>query len=377
MTDQTLEKMIAGYMATEQEQYAFGWQGGEPTLMGLEFFQRVTDLQQKYGRRGAMVSNGLQTNATLIHDKFARHLSEYNFLVGVSLDGPPEIHDHYRTKRNGKASHADVMRGIKCLEANKVEFNILVLVNNLNVKKPGQIYNYLCENGFLYHQYIPCVEFNEAGESLPFAVSGEEWGDFLCGIFDEWIKTDITRVSIRLFDSILTYLVENRRIICHMGRNCCQYYVVEYNGDIYPCDFFVQEDLKLGNVFTHSWDELHQDSKYLEFGSRKSNWNAACQDCLYLEFCSGDCLKHRLYHIPDPQTLSWLCRGWKKFYAHALPGLRQIAEKIKMERRQAALYSPQPLPPSAFKNVGRNDPCPCGSGKKYKKCCMNRQTRSA
>ncbi|MBW1708922.1 MAG: anaerobic sulfatase maturase [Deltaproteobacteria bacterium] len=374
MSDQVLEKMIASYMATEQEQYAFGWQGGEPALMGLEFFKRVTDLQQKHGRRGSMVANGFQTNGTLIHDKFARHLSEYNFLVGVSLDGPPEIHDHYRRNRGGKASHADVMRGIKCLKTNKVDFNILVLVNNLNVKKPAEVYNYLCQNGFFYHQYIPCVEFDEAGKPLPFTVSGEEWGDFLCSIFDEWIKSDITKVSIRLFDSILAYLVEDQRIICHMGTSCCQYYVVEYNGDIYPCDFFVEQDLKLGSVLTNAWDELHHANKYLDFGARKSDWNQACQECLYLELCSGDCLKHRLYHEVDPSTLSWLCSGWKKFYAHSLPAFKQIAERLKMERRQASMGPPRPIPPPEFKNIGRNDPCPCGSGKKYKKCCMNRQT---
>ncbi|MBW2085358.1 MAG: anaerobic sulfatase maturase [Deltaproteobacteria bacterium] len=373
MSDEVLEKMIASYMATDQEQYAFGWQGGEPTLMGLEFFERVTDFQQKFGRKGALVSNGLQTNATLLHDRFARHLSEYNFLVGVSLDGPAYIHDHYRKKRNGQASHAQVLRGIRCLEANEVEFNILVLVNNLNVKKPAEVYDYLCQNGWLYHQYIPCVEFDETGRPLPFTITGEEWGDFLCAIFDEWVRSDIMRVSIRLFDSILTYLVENRRTICHMGRNCCQYYVVEYNGDIYPCDFFVEKDLKLGNVLTSPWDELHRAQTYLDFGAQKSNWNSVCSDCKYLKFCSGDCLKHRLHPGGDPRTLSWLCLGWKKFYTHALPTFKELAARIKLERRQARLHPPQPLPPSAFKNVGPNDPCPCGSGKKYKKCCMNKQ----
>ncbi|MBW2623538.1 MAG: anaerobic sulfatase maturase [Deltaproteobacteria bacterium] len=369
MSEKTLSGLISSYMSTNQDQYAFGWQGGEPTLMGLDFFRRVTDLQQKYGREGAIVSNGLQTNATLIHDTFARHLAEYNFLVGVSLDGPAQLHDFYRKKRNGSASHEDVLRGIKRLEENRVEFNILILVNKLNADKAVEVYNYLCENGWFYHQYIPCVEFGQDGQLLPFSITGEDWGDFLCALFDEWYKSDITRVSIRLFDSILAYLVAKQRTICHMGLNCCQYFVVEYNGDIFPCDFFVKEDLRLGNVLTHSWEQLAQHKDYISFGSLKTRWNTACADCLYQDICAGDCLKHRLNPGNEPRTLSWLCSGWKQFYKHSLPYFRQIAEDIKRDRQQV-----RPSPPPAFKEVGRNDPCPCGSGKKYKKCCLNRQT---
>ncbi len=372
MSEETLSGLISSYMSTNQDQYAFGWQGGEPTLMGLDFFRLVTDLQQKYGRSGAVVSNGLQTNATLIHYKFARHLADYNFLVGVSLDGPAQLHDFYRKKRNGAASHPDVLQGIKRLEENRVNFNILILVNELNVNKAAEVYNYLCENGWFYHQYIPCVEFDRDGKPLPFSITGEAWGDFLCALFDEWYKSDLTRVSIRLFDSILTYLVENQRNICHLGLNCCQYFVVEYNGDIFPCDFFVTESLRLGNILTHSWEELARDETYLSFGSLKTEWNRACASCLYQDICAGDCLKHRLNPGNDPHTLSWLCPGWKKFYKHCLPSFQQIAEGLNRDRQRI-----QPIPPSALKNVGRNDPCPCGSGKKYKKCCLNKQSVKA
>ncbi|MCK4422813.1 MAG: radical SAM protein, partial [Candidatus Omnitrophica bacterium] len=239
MSDQVLEKLISSYLRTNQPQYSFGWQGGEPTLMGLDFFKRVIQLQQKHGHPGANIANGLQTNAIRIDDEFAKHLSKYNFLVGVSLDGPPEIHDYYRKYKDNRGTHADVMRSIDCLKRNNVEFNILTLVNNINVCQPKEVYHYLCDNGFLYHQYIECVEFDPKGRLLPFAVNGEEWGNFLCAIFDEWIKGDTHRVSIRLFDSILVYMVEGLRNVCKMGQNCCQYLAVEYNGDVYPCDFFI------------------------------------------------------------------------------------------------------------------------------------------
>jgi len=373
MSDEVLEAMIAGYMATPQQQYAFGWQGGEPTLMGVDFFRRVTDLQQKHGRPGAMVSNGLQTNATLITDDLARHLARYNFLVGVSVDGPAEVHDVYRRRQGGSPTHAEVMNGIRALEKHQVEFNILTLVQHENAGRAAEVYRYLVDQGWLYHQYIPCVEFMPDGAPFPFSITGPEWGDFLCDLFDEWIKWDVRRVSIRLFDAIVNQLLENRPIICHMGRNCCQYFVVEYNGDVYPCDFFVEKDLKLGNVLTGDWQDFSRSPIYHEFGVQKSRWHAECEACPFLALCAGDCLKHRLAPVRDPKSLSWLCQGWKKFYAHALPAFQEIVEDLRRNPPQP----PMPPPPEAFKGVGRNDPCPCGSGKKFKKCCLNRVTAEA
>jgi uncharacterized protein len=372
MSGAVLERIVAGYMATEQEQYGFGWQGGEPTLMGYDFFRRVTDLEQKYGRRGSVVTNGLQTNATLIDDRLARHLAEYRFLVGVSLDGPAELHDGYRRKRGGQPSHADVLAGIRRLEAHRAEFNILVLVNDRNAARAAEVYDYLCENGWLFHQYIPCVEFDEKGALLPYSVSAEAWGDFLCAVFDRWVKSDVGRVSIRLFDSIVARLVEGVGNICHMDDDCRQYFVVEYNGDIYPCDFFVRRDLRLGNVQHDEWEALLRHPDYRRFGERKSQWNPACAECTHIDLCAGDCLKHRFDAIGDPRRLSALCAGWRRFYDHALPGLRRTADGVREERGRRDGTAARRAAPAAGPKVGRNDPCPCGSGKKYKKCCLIR-----
>lgn len=378
MSTKVLEKMISSYMSTEQQVYAFGWQGGEPTLMGVDFFRKAVEFQKKYGQQGKVVSNGLQTNAILINDEFAQHLSKYHFLLGVSLDGPSYIHDHYRKYVNEHDTHAYVMKSIDCLKQNNVEFNILTLVNNINVKKAKEVYHYLCDNGFLFHQYIECVEFDEKGNPLPYTVKGEEWGCFLCEIYDEWIKTDTRKVSVRLFDSILNYLVENIYIVCKMNQNCCQYFVVEYNGDVYPCDFFVEKELEIGNVIDGTWEEFLKSSVYLEFGKQKALWNDRCRECEYITYCSGDCLKERFYGKKDPQQLSWLCKGWKMFFKHALPGLKELARGIRQERmeqveiaKQQQMSSP-PDPSISQKKIGRNDPCPCGSGKKYKNCCLNK-----
>jgi uncharacterized protein len=327
MSDRVLQAVVSKYLATEQRVYNFGWQGGEPTLMGSAFFRRVTGLQEKHGRPGSVVANGLQTNGTLIDDELARHLAAYRFLVGVSLDGPAFIHDRYRRKLGGQASHADVIKGIRKLESHAVQFNILVLVSDANVGRAREVYRYLCDNGWYFQQYIPCVEQGADGRPLPFSVSGEQWGDFLCALFDEWTRSGRGRVSIRLFDSLLGRLLDGTCNLCHLDDDCRHYYVIEHNGDVYPCDFFVQSDLRLGNLLEQGWDDLGGSRAYRDFGARKSGWNAACSACAYLELCAGDCLKHRgRGSLADSRQLSALCAGWKKFFAHALPCLRRLAE---------------------------------------------------
>ena len=366
MSDQVLARMIQTYMATPQPTYQFGWQGGEPTLMGLDFFRRVVELQEKHGKAGVTVANGLQTNGTLITDDLARHLARYNFLLGVSLDGPREMHDKYRKGLRGGGSYDDVMPGIEQLSRHGVEFNILTLVSQANVQRPDDVYQFLCDQGFLYHQYIACVEADDELESLPFAISGPEWGDFMCAIFDRWRGRDERRVSIRLFDAILALLVNGDRNLCHLGRNCCQYFVVEHNGDVFPCDFFVEERLRLGNVMADSWSVLQQSAVYADFGRRKSQWHSDCQTCTFAWICGGDCLKHRLCaEAGEPRRLSELCEGWRRFYAHSLPRFREMAAGIRAERRQGPVA---PAQPGESGRPGRNDPCPCGSGRKYKKC---------
>jgi len=373
MSGEVLERVISSYLATEQPEYLFGWQGGEPTLMGPDFFRKAAALEEKYGTAGAIVSNGLQTNGTLIDDELARLFAKYHFLVGVSLDGPEEIHNRYRLTPGGRGSHKDVLRGIECLKRNGVEFNVLTLVHSANVNRGREVYRYLRDMGFRYHQYIPCVEFDKKNKPLPFTITGEEWGRFLCEVFDEWIEADRYRVSIRLLDSILAVLIGMRPTICHMSRNCCQYFVVEHNGDIYPCDFFVERATRLGNIMENSWEELADSADYLAFGRQKGEWPAECAGCEYLAYCAGDCVRNRIYEGSDGRKLSWLCEGWKEFFRHSLPALKSLAFSIGKERQGRHFYGREKsFPRPSWKKIGRNDPCPCGSGKKYKRCCGKR-----
>ncbi len=365
MSDETLEILIKSYMNTNQyNNYSFGWQGGEPTLMGLKFFEKVVEFQKKYGTPGAAVSNGLQTNGTLITEEMAKLFGKYKFLLGVSLDGPPYLHDYYRKTLGQTPTHSLVMRGIEILKKQNVEFNILILVNNKTVKKAREIYQYMKSQGFFYHQYIPCIEFDKNNKPHSYSITGKEWGTFLCELFDEWIKEDMYKISIRLFDSILEYLVYGRYNVCFMNNNCCQYFVVEYDGNVYPCDFFVRKDLLLGNLKTGTWDGFLKSPLYLRFGRQKVNWNEYCNNCPYLNLCHGDCQKFRIGGSKSSRTLSLLCKGWRMFYAHTLTQFKRIAQQIRTERN-IKTHIPIKIP-----KIGRNDPCPCGSGKKYKDCCM-------
>jgi uncharacterized protein len=360
MTDETLEQIISTYMKTKQDQYVFNWQGGEPTLMGCDFFRKAVDLQMKYGKLGTIVANSIQTNATLLTDELSKLLEQYKFLAGVSLDGPIELHNKFRINAAGLGSYDSVIKGIERLKRNNVEYNILTLVSAANVEHGKEVFNELKAMGVRYHQYIPCVEFDDDGNMMPWTISGESWGKFLCDIYDEW-KSDPYAISVRLFDAILLYLVDGCRSLCHMDKNCSQYMVVEHNGDIYPCDFFVSSELKLGNIHTDDWNSLHNAKKYLDFGKMKMQYDNECANCRFLQLCMGDCLKHRIYKNGEINRKSHLCEGWKTFFDYSMQGFNQLAYKVVENRRL--------MESTAVNNeIGRNDPCPCGSGKKYKKC---------
>ena len=260
MSEEVLERVIASFLATEQRQYSFGWQGGEPTLMGLDFFRAVTRLQSAHGRKGAVVSNGLQTNATLLDDSLARHLARYRFLVGVSLDGPPELHDAYRRLPSAASTHERVLAGVDALRRAGVEHNVLTLVSSRNAAHGREVYRYLTAKGFLFHQYIPCVELDGERRPAEYTVSPQEWGAFLCDVFDEWRGSDVRKVSVRLFDSILERLIDGTANVCSLADDCRQYLLVEHNGDVYPCDFFVEPGTKLGNIMDSEWSDSARQS---------------------------------------------------------------------------------------------------------------------
>ncbi len=336
MSPETLELLISSYqrLPFNPAQYSYAWQGGEPTLAGLDFFKLAIFFQQKYGFTGAGVSNAIQTNGMLIDDEWASFFAEYNFLTGLSMDGPPDIHDLYRRKRDGGPSHERVKESAEILTRNHAEFNILCLVSQSNVHHPKKVFDYFVENGYNWIQFIPCVEVDEKGKLLPFAISGEEWGDFLIGIFDAWYPHRHT-VSVRLFDALLARLTYDHCIICHLGTDCRQYFVVEHNGDVFPCDFFVRKEHKIGHLGMESWKGMLASEKYAQFGCQKNQYAGKCKYCKHVQICQGDCMKHRI--LPphnDAKQMSYLCEGWKRFYDYTLPKFRKMTAEVRERQAQ-------------------------------------------
>lgn len=374
MSEEVLEEMTRQVMNQSQKQVSFSWQGGEPTLMGLPFFKKVVELQMKYGR-GHAVGNGLQTNGLLIDEQWAEFLKEYKFLVGLSIDGPEHIHDRYRLMRNGKGSWSRISDRARLLLDSEVEVNALAVLNDYSVRFPEEIYEFFKSIGLNYMQFIPCVELdpNHPEQLAPFAVSPEEYGAFLCKMFDLWMADfidDSPSTSVRFFESVFFHYVGLTPPECTLLDECGVYVVVEHNGNVYSCDFFVEPDWKLGNVMKDDLETLLNSEKQKKFGQMKSALPRECQECQWLSVCRGGCTKDRL-HNPYDKTSNYLCPSYKIFFQHADARLKKLADEWK--KRQAFASMPQPAPggsePQALKKIGRNAPCPCGSGKKYKKCC--------
>ncbi len=329
MPDAVLEEMVRQMMGYGFPETVFGWQGGEPTLAGLDFFKRVVELQQKHGRAGQVVGNGLQTNATLVDDEWARFLTRYNWLVGVSLDGPKDIHNLYRRKAGGSETFHLVLRGLKALQSAGVAVNALILVSQANVRKAAQVYRFLRDQKFNYLQFIPCIETDPAtGKPADFSVSGEEFGDFLVDLFEAW-KPDAGKVSVRDFDAIRRRLADGGCDICTMGDCCDGYLLVEHTGDVYPCDFFMRPEWRLGNLMETPLEAIYDSPRRAEFSAMKSAQIAQCDGCEWLALCHGGCMKDREAAGDPAQVATTLCAAWKKFLPHAVPSFRELDKKAR------------------------------------------------
>jgi uncharacterized protein len=373
MPDEVLERMITDYLGYGFPASVFTWQGGEPTVTGLDFFRKVVDFQMKLGKGGQSVANALQTNAVLIDAEWAEFLRDYRFLVGVSLDGPQEIHDHHRLDKGGKPTWSLVMDGIGHLNAAGTEFNTLSMITKLSQDKGREIYRWLVAQGFTHLQFIPCAEYDPAtGEPAPQNVSPEGYGRFLCDIFDEWYHSgDIHRISVRTFDAIVGKLSGHHQLsLCNYGEKCNHYLVVEKDGGVYPCDFYVENKWHLGNVMERPLVEMFNSDRERSFAEIKCTYPEACKRCRHLELCRGGCPKDRLtagggkYGRP-----TFLCEGLKIFFDHTQERMQGLAAEVAA-RQQPPAGHPTGAAPVANGSISRNAPCPCGSGKKYKRCCL-------
>ncbi len=368
MSLDVLERMTHELLSYRFRNTVFSWQGGEPTLMGLEFFQHAVRLQEQHGLPGQAVGNALQTNGILIDDDWARFLARYRFLVGLSLDGPEDVHDTYRKTKSGSGTWQQVMRAVDRCRTHGVNFNILTVVNDVNQHRARDVYHWMVdEQGFDYLQFIPCIELDPStGAIARFSASPAGYGQFLCDLFDEWYESGGYRtVSIRTFDSVLNYYVTGRSTMCIFGPTCDVYLVVEHTGDIYPCDFFVRPELHLGNLMDQPLERFFDHPIHEKFARAKvRNVHPECRTCEWWDLCHAGCQKDRIAADGYEPTRTYFCESYKRLFAHAHTRFKVLADEV---RRRRAAYA---VPPGA--KIGRNDPCPCGSGRKYKHCCMPR-----
>ncbi|MCC6731406.1 MAG: anaerobic sulfatase maturase [Chthonomonadales bacterium] len=397
MPDDVLERYVREYIEQQDvPDIHFAWQGGEPTLLGVRYFHRVVELQRRYAG-GKRVHNALQTNGTLLDDQWGRFLHENRFLVGLSVDGPEDLHDAYRVDRRGRPSFADAMRGLDVLKRHHVEFNTLTVVNRLNARRPLDVYRFLKRIGSGFLQFIPLVERASSAPAVgglrlaepphldapepqgdepavtEWSVDARDYGEFLVTIFEEWVRKDVGRVFVQMFDVALGNWAGAGSSLCVFAETCGQGLAMEHNGDLYACDHYVYPEHRLGNVRDTSLGDMVASERQVRFGlDKRDTLPRQCRECSVRFACHGECPKHRFVRTVDGEPgLNYLCPAYKRFFTHIAPHMRTMVDLLRVGRAPAEIMrliaASERTPQRA---AGRNDPCPCGSGRKYKACCL-------
>ena len=382
MSDEVHEAYIKQLLEAHQvPQVTVAWQGGEPTLMGLDFFLRSMELQKKYAKPGTRIENTFQTNGILLNADWCRFFHENAFLIGLSMDGPGELHDFYRKDKGGQGTFDRVLKAARLLQEHKVEFNILCTVNRKNADHPLKVYRFFRDElGAHYIQFIPIVErdnesgFQEGNRVTDRSVRPDQWGRFLMEIFDEWVKKDVGRTFVLNFDGALAGWLGRAGTVCIFGPTCGLGLALEHNGDLYSCDHFVEPDYYLGNILKTPMIDLVASEKQRKFGQdKKDTLPRYCRECEVRSICNGECPKNRFIETTDGEPgLNYLCSGYKAFFQHADKPMRIMADLIRRgrpaEEVMGILEMEEKNIKAKFEKAGRNDPCPCGSGLKFKKC---------
>lgn len=382
MSEELLETFTRQYIEAQQvPEVTFAWQGGEPTLMGLDFFKRAVELQRKYLKPGMRFHNALQTNGTLLDDDWCRFFHDNGFLIGISIDGPRHLHDAYRHDKGGRSAFDRVMRAVELMKKHQVDFNILCTVHAANAPHPLEVYRFFrdeIEAQFI--QFIPIVErdnetgFQEGDRVTERSVTGRQYGEFLIAIFDEWVRRDVGRIFVQIFDVSLAAWAGLRPGLCIFEETCGTALVMEHNGDLYACDHFVEPRYLLGNLQEIPLIEMVASEPQRRFGlDKRDKLPAYCRSCEVRFVCNGGCPKNRLAVTPDGEPgLNYLCEGYKAFFTHIDRPMRIMADELRAGRAPANVMRILALEELEFRQrlarAGRNDPCPCGSGRKVKHC---------
>lgn len=386
MNDTVLEQYIRQLIEAHQaDEVTIAWQGGEPTLMGLGFFQRAMQLAEQYRRPNTRFLHTLQTNGTLLDDAWCAFFKEHNFLIGISIDGPRELHDVYRVDKGGKPTFDNVLRGLRLLQKHGVDYNVLTTVNRANADHPLAVYRFLRDEiGTSWMQFIPIVErinsdgrtlYQEGASVTERSVQPEQFGHFLSSIFDEWVRNDVGRVFVQTFEAaIRNWMGLSSSGMCVFDQTCGRGLAIEHNGDLYACDHFVEPAYLLGNIQQHHMIELVASPQQQKFGQdKRDTLPQYCLACDVRFACNGECPKNRFRHTPDGEPgLNYLCAGYKHFFHHIDRPVKIICELLRRGHPATGVMNILATEEAQFKlllaKTGRNEPCPCGSGQKKKHC---------
>jgi len=397
LKEELLENFIKKYIeAVQVPVVTFVWQGGEPTLLGVEYFRKVVELQRKFAN-GKTIENAFQTNGTRLNDEWCMFFADNKILVGISIDGEEHNHDHYRRTVSGGPTFKHVMKGIGLLHKHRVEFNTLSCVNSYNAKYASETYRFLRRIGSGFIQFLPVVErmalhgtndglnltapgFSGAASVTEWSVTAEAFGKFLIAIFNEWVRNDVAKYYVQIFDATLANYVGEMPGLCVFAETCGDALVMEHNGDLFSCDHFVYPEYLLGNISSAPLPDLVRSQQQFDFGvAKRNNLPVYCMECDVQYACHGECPKHRFIFTPDGKPgLNYLCEGYKLFFHHVMPYMEFMAKELKNKRAPANVMSwirnrenqaVRPVMPE------RNAPCPCGSGRKFKNCCFGRDVR--
>jgi uncharacterized protein len=386
MSDEDLERYISQLIDGHSSSVVtVAWQGGEPTLMGIDFYRRAIEIQDRYRKPGTTFENTIQTNGTLLTDEWCDFLKENDFLVGISIDGPEPLHDVHRVTKKGMGTFAKVMRGVRLLQKHEVEYNVLTTVNSVNGDFPLDVYRFLRDEvGTAWMQFIPVVErvdefgdpaFLDGAAVSERSVGSQQFGRFLSVIFDEWVRNDVGEVFVQTFEAAArNWMGLGSSGMCVFNETCGLGVALEHNGDLYSCDHFVEPDYLLGNIADVDMGDLVGSVRQHTFGmDKRDSLPEFCMDCDVRFACQGECPKNRFIDTPGGEAgLNYLCAGFKDFFHHIDEPMKDIVDALESGAMAATV-----MPVIAARDVaffrrvhaaGRNGPCPCGSGKKTKRC---------
>lgn len=373
MSDKTLESLVRSFFeASSGPDVHFVWHGGEPTMAGIDFYRKAVDLQRRYLPTGWECHNSLQTNGTLLDARWARFIVENGFSVGLSLDGPAAIHDLGRPDRHQRGSHERAVRGLQVLREHGVDVDVLCTVNARTSESPWDVYHYFLDLDVRWLQFIPVVRRASDGVVDELSVRPEAYARFLISIFDEWVRYDIERVTVQDFLIAMLVAMDRPPILCVASATCGEVLAVEHDGSVYSCDHFVDATHYLGNVNSDGMRGPFASEAQRAFGALKASLPDECLCCDVLAYCRGGCPKDRF--AGGTPALNYLCEGYRAFYRHVVPYVTRMAELARVGRRPSSIAAELAVAEGderrAFRRAGRNDPCPCGSGRKFKQCCI-------